>query len=286
MQEPEIGNFFFGRNHPLKPHRVRLTHELLQAFSLERKLTTLPASRLTTSEMSKYHADEYAPLALVLWVHGRRSECLSFPPGATGSSKILPGRRYIEFLKKVDPSNCFDDELDEQLRRFNVGGHDCPVFDAMFQCAPAHADTSAHSNAARRSAVPQWLCLNSCALLLPVQNEPEQRTTGQLTEIPCAPNCVRRYIQIYSGGSIAAAVKLNRADCDVAINWAGGMHHARKAQAGGHCYVNDAVLAILELLRYHARVLYIDLDMFHGDGVEEAFYSSDRVMTMSFHKYG
>jgi len=64
------------------------------------------------------------------------------------------------------------------------------------------------------------------------------------------------------------------------------MHHARKAQAGGHCYVNDAVLAILELLRYHARVLYIDLDMFHGDGVEEAFYSSDRVMTMSFHKYG
>lgn len=64
------------------------------------------------------------------------------------------------------------------------------------------------------------------------------------------------------------------------------MHHARKSQAGGHCYINDAVLAILELLRYHARVLYIDLDMFHGDGVEEAFYTSDRVMTMSFHKYG
>ena len=64
------------------------------------------------------------------------------------------------------------------------------------------------------------------------------------------------------------------------------MHHARTAQAGGHCYVNDAVLAILELLRYHARVLYIDIDMFHGDGVEEAFYSTDRVMTMSFHKYG
>ena len=93
-------------------------------------------------------------------------------------------------------------------------------------------------------------------------------------------------MQIYSGGTIAAAVKLNRAECDVAINWAGGMHHARKSQAGGHCYINDAVLAILELLRYHARVLYIDLDMFHGDGVEEAFYTSDRVMTMSFHKYG
>ena len=64
------------------------------------------------------------------------------------------------------------------------------------------------------------------------------------------------------------------------------MSHARKAQAGGHCYVNDAVLATLELLRYHARVLYIDIDMFHGDGVEEAFYSSERVLTMSFHKHG
>jgi hypothetical protein len=42
--------------------------------------------------------------------------------------------RYIGFLKKVDPTNCFDEDLDEKLRRFNVGGHDCPVFDAMFQC--------------------------------------------------------------------------------------------------------------------------------------------------------
>ena len=38
--------------------------------------------------------------------------------------------------------------------------------------------------------------------------------------------------------------------------------------------------------RYHARVLYIDIDVHHGDGVEEAFYATDRVMTVSFHKYG
>ncbi len=38
--------------------------------------------------------------------------------------------------------------------------------------------------------------------------------------------------------------------------------------------------------RCHARVLYIDIDIHHGDGVEEAFYSTDRVMTVSFHKYG
>ena len=59
----------------------------------------------------------------------------------------------------------------------------------------------------------------------------------------------RRYVQIYAGGSVAAAVKLNRGEADVAINWSGGMCHARKAEASGHCYANDAVLATLELLR-------------------------------------
>jgi len=45
-------------------------------------------------------------------------------------------------------------------------------------------------------------------------------------------------------------------------------------------------LAILELLKYHARVLYIDIDIHHGDGVQDAFYLSDRVLTVSFHKHG
>ena len=46
------------------------------------------------------------------------------------------------------------------------------------------------------------------------------------------------------------------------------------------------MLGILELLRVHQRVLYIDIDVHHGDGVEEAFYQTDRVMTASFHKFG
>ena len=45
-------------------------------------------------------------------------------------------------------------------------------------------------------------------------------------------------------------------------------------QASGFCYVNDIVLAILELLKYHQRVLYIDIDVHHGDGVEEAFLTT------------
>ena len=57
-------------------------------------------------------------------------------------------------------------------------------------------------------------------------------------------------------------------------------------QASGFCYVNDIVLAILELLKYHRRVLYVDIDVHHGDGVEEAFLTTDRVLTCSFHKFG
>ncbi|OAE25054.1 hypothetical protein AXG93_4094s1040 [Marchantia polymorpha subsp. ruderalis] len=83
-----------------------------------------------------------------------------------------------------------------------------------------------------------------------------------------------------------AAHRLNNKLCDVAINWAGGLHHAKKCEASGFCYVNDLVLGILELLKYHARVLYIDIDVHHGDGVEEAFFLTDRVMTVSFHKFG
>jgi histone deacetylase 1/2 len=94
------------------------------------------------------------------------------------------------------------------------------------------------------------------------------------------------FCQLSSGGSVAGAVKLNKQACDIAINWSGGLHHAKKSEASGFCYVNDIVLAILELLKYHQRVLYIDIDIHHGDGVEEAFYTTDRVMTVSFHKYG
>lgn len=95
-----------------------------------------------------------------------------------------------------------------------------------------------------------------------------------------------QFFQISAGGSIGGAVKLNRRQADIAVNWAGGLHHAKKCEASGFCYVNDIVLAILELLKNHKRVLYIDIDIHHGDGVEEAFYTTDRVMTVSFHKYG
>eukprot|EP01134_Creolimax_fragrantissima_P006046 CFRG6046T1 len=97
---------------------------------------------------------------------------------------------------------------------------------------------------------------------------------------------VFEFSTISTGASLEGAVKLNNNICDIAINWAGGLHHAKKFEASGFCYVNDIVIGILELLKHHARVLYIDIDVHHGDGVQEAFYTTDRVMTASFHKFG
>ncbi|KIY48238.1 hypothetical protein FISHEDRAFT_43457 [Fistulina hepatica ATCC 64428] len=93
------------------------------------------------------------------------------------------------------------------------------------------------------------------------------------------------FCRMYAGGTLAACRKLCAGTTDIAINWSGGLHHAKRGEASGFCYVNDIVLGILELLRYHPRVLYVDIDIHHGDGVEQAFYQTNRVMTVSFHKY-
>ncbi|VDO99789.1 unnamed protein product [Heligmosomoides polygyrus] len=185
----DVGNYYYGQGHPMKPHRIRMTHNLLLNYGLYRKLEVYRPTPATFEEMTKYHSDD-----------------------------------YMMFLKNIRPDNISD--YTKQMQRFNVG-EDCPVFDGVFE-----------------------FCQLSC------------------------------------GGSLAAATKLNRKHADIAINWMGGLHHAKKSEASGFCYSNDIVLAILELLKHHQRVLYVDIDIHHGDGVEEAFYTTDRVMTVSFHKYG
>jgi histone deacetylase 1/2 len=108
---------------------------------------------------------------------------------------------------------------------------------------------------------------------------------GDTTDCPVFDG-LYEFTQLYTGASLDGAIQLCQGETDIAINWSGGLHHAKKGEASGFCYINDIVLAILELLKVHARVLYVDIDVHHGDGVEEAFYTTDRVMTFSLHKYG
>eukprot|EP00474_Spongospora_subterranea_P008724 CRZ09182.1 hypothetical protein [Spongospora subterranea] len=187
--DDEIGNFYYGQGHPMKPHRIRMTHNLLLNYGLYKKMDVYRPYLMSEEEMTMFHADD-----------------------------------YVHFLQHVTPDSQGD--YTRELARYNVDV-DCPVFDGLF-----------------------------------------------------------KFCQLSAGGSVGGAYKLNRQAADIVVNWAGGLHHAKKSEASGFCYVNDIVLAILELLKLHQRVLYIDIDIHHGDGVEEAFYTTDRVMTLSFHKYG
>lgn len=165
---------------------------------------------------------------------------------------------YINFLRIITPEN--RDTYANQLARciflfstliflVNVGD-DCPIFDGLYDYCRTYTSGSIGISLSR----------------------------------PSTP-------------SLGGAVRLNEGLSDIVINWSGGLHHAKKSEASGFCYINDIVLAILELLKYvcspffdrsnrkFTRVLYIDIDIHHGDGVEEAFYCTNRVMTCSFHKH-
>lgn len=105
------------------------------------------------------------------------------------------------------------------------------------------------------------------------------------------------YIRLVAGASVACAdFLLGHASttvpgaagptaAPVAINWTGGRHHAKKARCAGFCYINDAVLCIQRLRTRFPRVLYLDLDLHHGDGVEAAFARSPKVATLSVHRF-
>jgi len=188
MYDPEIGNFYYGRSHPMKPLRVQMTHSLIVNYGLHESMNVLRPYHASYEQLTNFHSED-----------------------------------YVNFLSSVTCDNM--QELSGDLQKFSVGD-DCPVFPGLFD-----------------------------------------------------------FCKITAGGSLLSAQKINSGQCDIAINWSGGLHHAKRTEASGFCYVNDIVLAILELLKVHERVLYIDIDVHHGDGVEEAFYTTDRVMTLSFHKY-
>jgi acetoin utilization protein AcuC len=88
------------------------------------------------------------------------------------------------------------------------------------------------------------------------------------------------------GASLTAAELMARDEVDVAFNISGGLHHAAPNYASGFCVFNDVVIAINYLLEKGMRVAYVDIDAHHADGVQNAFYSSDKVLTISLHEWG
>ncbi|KAK4396755.1 Histone deacetylase 9 [Sesamum angolense] len=162
----DVGNVYFGPNHPMKPHRLCMTHHLVLSYELHNKMEVYRPHKAYPVELAQFHSPD-----------------------------------YVEFLQRITPNT--QELFSNEMVKYNLG-EDCPVFDNLFE-----------------------------------------------------------FCQIYAGGTIDAARRLNNQLCDIAINWAGGLHHAKKCEASGFCYINDLV--------------------FGHFGASEV---SCTVMTVSFHKYG
>jgi len=88
------------------------------------------------------------------------------------------------------------------------------------------------------------------------------------------------------GGTLSGAKLILRDKTKKVLQLGGGFHHAHKNFASGFCIYNDLALAINEFTKAGLHVAYIDIDVHHGDGVQEIFYSDDKVMTISLHESG
>lgn len=115
---------------------------------------------------------------------------------------------------------------------------------------------------------------------------PEDRTRYNLgtMECPIFAGLWDRARATVGGSMLAARLAL---DGTVAFHPTGGTHHGRRDRASGFCFMNDPVFAILELIDAGlTRILYVDLDAHHGDGVEAAFATNERVRLASIHEDG
>lgn len=99
---------------------------------------------------------------------------------------------------------------------------------------------------------------------------------------PLFPNLYLRARTAVGGSVLAADLAC---EGHVAFHPSGGTHHGRPDRASGFCYFNDPVFALLRMLeKGKERILYVDLDAHHGDGVENAFLDDERVTTVSIHE--
>ena len=99
-----IGNFNYGEGHPMRPHRVRLTHNLVVRYGLFQHLNVFRPKPASKADLNEFHTDD-----------------------------------YLHFLSHLTPDNM--QEVTSQLDRFNLGA-DCPVFDGMFEYCQAYTGGS------------------------------------------------------------------------------------------------------------------------------------------------
>jgi acetoin utilization protein AcuC len=189
LYSEKFGSFFYGANHPMKPVRLRLTHELIEGLGLAH----LPNSMNVESR-----------------------------PAKEADIRLFHTHEYLKVLKEANTG-----VIPVNGPAHGLGFGDNPVFNGVYE----------------------W----------------------------------SRYC---TGASVIAAELVMSGAVKTAFNIAGGLHHAMPNRASGFCYINDPAVAIKYLVNHGKRVAYVDIDAHHGDGVEYAFYDSDKVLTISLHESG
>jgi acetoin utilization protein AcuC len=105
-------------------------------------------------------------------------------------------------------------------------------------------------------------------------------------DTPIFPN-MHEASSILVGGTLAAVDQVMTGSALHALHLGGGLHHGFRGKASGFCIYNDSSVAIKYLQKkYNARVLYVDTDAHHGDGVQWSFYDDPNVCTLSIHETG
>ncbi len=91
---------------------------------------------------------------------------------------------------------------------------------------------------------------------------------------------------LVTGATLECTRQVTDEKKQIAFNMGGGLHHAMSDRASGFCYLNDPAIGIARMIKAGLRVVYLDIDVHHGDGVEALFYNSDQVLTISLHQHG
>jgi len=99
-------------------------------------------------------------------------------------------------------------------------------------------------------------------------------------------NDMYKYASLACGATLTGAELILSGEADIVFNPSGGFHHSKAQKASGFCYLNDIVLGGLRLTEKGKRVLFLDVDAHHCDGVQDAFYTRNDVMVISLHESG
>lgn len=251
--DQDVGNYVYYLGHPMKPHRIRMAHNLIVNYGLcdevsddapeyggegsrsvngvdKNEDVDMNGGDDADTGLSTLNAVGGPSTGVQAFTDAERRLTTSMLTGARGKAmQIFRARR----ADKADMTRFHTDEYIDFLERVT----------------PETADAMTGGNVRCES------YRSSRNGPFPSSRSPADKLQG-LTGEDCPPfEGLFEFCSISAGGSIgpsspplvgmtelilaAAAQRLNSGAADIAINWAGGLHHAKKSEASGFCYVND-----------------------------------------------